>query len=175
MFRRSPAQRLRRAVQAMPYRTREAMLRGISRNRIIAGAYADKSSGGICPMLAAHRNGGRTDFGAFAIAWDAFTGETGARRPRRATRTEVHTLVNFLEQSIAADIPGMPESLREAAAEVRLQRRDAAERAARETVQPDIETLSDAPVPLPTIEIRRTAPKPAGDQAAGRRDLSRYR
>ena len=46
------------------------MLRGIATNRIIVGAYVDRSSGGICPMLAAHRNGGRTDVAAFARAWD---------------------------------------------------------------------------------------------------------
>jgi hypothetical protein len=157
----------------MPYRTREAMLRGIRRNRIIAGAYADKDSGGVCPMLAAHRNGGRTDFGAFAVAWDAFTGETGAKRARRATRTEVHTLVNFLESSIAADIPGMPESLREAAAEVREHRRDSAAREARETTQPDIETLHDAPVPLPTIEIRKTSPDHVSEPSGSARHLTR--
>jgi hypothetical protein len=32
------------------------MLEGIEANRIIVGAYSDRQ-GGICPMLAAHRNG----------------------------------------------------------------------------------------------------------------------
>ena len=70
------------------------MLRGIAANRIIVGAYVDPSSGGICPMLAAHRNGGRTDLASFARAWDEYT---GARRPRRATRREVAQLRSLLE------------------------------------------------------------------------------
>ena len=73
------------------------MLDGIDRNRIIVGAYTDPRSGGICPMLAAHRNGGRTDLASFALAWDAFT---DARRPRLATRREVRTLRSFLEISL---------------------------------------------------------------------------
>ena len=73
------------------------MLRGIDGNRIIAGAYADAGSGGICPMLAAHRNGGRTDLSSFARCWDFFT---GARRPRLATRREVGTLRAYLEMSL---------------------------------------------------------------------------
>ena len=35
------------------------MLEGMDANRIIVGAYTDRQ-GGICPMLAAHRHGGRT-------------------------------------------------------------------------------------------------------------------
>ena len=34
----------------------EAMLEGIRTNEIIVGAYSDRD-GGVCPMLAAHRNG----------------------------------------------------------------------------------------------------------------------
>ena len=58
------------------------MLDGIERNEIIAGAYTD--SGGICPMLAAHRAGGRTDCIAFATAWDRFA--FGGARARRSAR-----------------------------------------------------------------------------------------
>ena len=46
------------------------MLRGIDANPIIVGAYVDRASGGICPMLAAHRNGGRTSLASFARAWE---------------------------------------------------------------------------------------------------------
>lgn len=88
---------LRRAVACLPRRTREAMLDGIAANAIIAGAYTDKR-GGICPMLAAHRSGGRTDLLSFAHAWDRFT---GARRARRATERELAVLVAYLEASIA--------------------------------------------------------------------------
>ena len=53
--------------------TREAMLAGVrASSAIIVGAYVD-GEGGVCPMLAAHRRGGRTDFLSFARAWDRFT------------------------------------------------------------------------------------------------------
>jgi hypothetical protein len=96
--RRNNAERLRNSVYAMPVRTKEAMLRGIRSNRVIVGAYVDKR-GGVCPMLAAHRNGGRTNFGTFARAWDAFTG-ANPRKPRRASRREVRTLEGYLEMAL---------------------------------------------------------------------------
>src|SRR6266550_5726410 len=63
---------LRRAIDCLPVDTRAAMLEGVRANDIIVGAYTDRS-GGVCPMLAAHRCGGRTDFLSFAHAWDRFT------------------------------------------------------------------------------------------------------
>ena len=69
--------------------------------RIIVGAYTD-GDGGVCPMLAAHRNGGRTNFGTFARAWDAYTG-ANQRKPRRASRREVRTLQGYLEMSLIRD------------------------------------------------------------------------
>ncbi|MFL5517460.1 MAG: hypothetical protein ACJ8DJ_14995 [Gemmatimonadales bacterium] len=99
--RRNNAQRLRNAVYAMPARTKAAMLRGVRANRVIVGAYVDKR-GGVCPMLAAHRNGGRTNFGTFARAWDAYTG-ANQRKPRRASRREVRTLEGYLEMSLVRD------------------------------------------------------------------------
>jgi hypothetical protein len=97
---RDPVRRLRATVAKLPRHTREAMLRGIDSNRIIVGAYVDPSSGGVCPMLAAHRNGGRTSVASFARAWDEFT---DARRPRRASRREVRALRSLLEQSLEVD------------------------------------------------------------------------
>jgi hypothetical protein len=97
---RNPAARLRSTVETLPRRTRIAMLKGIERNRIVVGAYTDPRSGGICPMLAAHRSGGRTNVASFARAWDAFT---GARRPRLATRREVRALQTYLEMSLLRD------------------------------------------------------------------------
>ena len=67
---------LRRAIDCLPERTKHAMLEGIDANTIIVGAYTDRR-GGVCPMLAAHRCGGRTDFLAFAKAWDRFTRTSG--------------------------------------------------------------------------------------------------
>jgi hypothetical protein len=96
--RRNNAERLRNSVNAMPNGTKQAMLDGIRSNRVIVGAYVDKR-GGVCPMLAAHRNGGRTNFGTFARAWDAFTG-ANQRKPRRASRREVRTLEGYLEMAL---------------------------------------------------------------------------
>jgi hypothetical protein len=100
---RNSAQRLRAAVEALPRRTKLGMLRGIDANEIIVGAYTDRRSGGICPMLAAHRNGGRTDLASFARAWDRYT---DAKRPRRATRRELRTLRSYLEVGLLPDEPG---------------------------------------------------------------------
>jgi hypothetical protein len=97
MRRRRPARELRLAVDCLPLQTREAMLAGIDANRIIVGAYTDRQ-GGVCPMLAAHRNGGRTSLASFARAWDRYTRARG--RPRPATDREVTTLRTMLEASI---------------------------------------------------------------------------
>jgi hypothetical protein len=96
--RRRNAERLRHVVDCLPYETRVAMLEGLRRyDRIIVGAYSDRS-GGVCPMLAAHRCGGRTDFRSFARAWDRFTG--AGRRARTATEREVRTLFAQIEASV---------------------------------------------------------------------------
>ena len=128
--RRNNAERLRNSVSAMPARTKEAMLRGIRSNRVIVGAYVDKR-GGVCPMLAAHRNGGRTNFGTFARAWDAFTG-ANQRKPRRASRREVRTLESYLEMALLREgVPGsepLPERpLAEEVRDVQATRRRLAE------------------------------------------------
>src|SRR3954451_21867733 len=93
---RRTAQELRQAIDCLPARTREAMLEGIGKNEIIVGAYTDRD-GRVCPMLAAHRNGGRTSLASFARAWDRYT---CARRPRPATEREVRTLRSMLEASL---------------------------------------------------------------------------
>jgi hypothetical protein len=82
------------------------MLAGIDANRIIVGAYTDRQ-GGICPMLAAHRNGGRTSLASFARAWDRYTGARG--RPRPATEREITALRAMLETSLALEeTPPLP-------------------------------------------------------------------
>ena len=93
---RRTAQDLRQAIDCLPARTREAMLAGINHNQIIVGAYTDRD-GRVCPMLAAHRHGGRTSLASFARAWDRYT---GARRPRPASEREVRTLRSMLEASL---------------------------------------------------------------------------
>lgn len=92
---------LRLSVQCLPRHTKVAMLRGIRTGRTITGAYTD-DDGGTCPMLAAHRRGGRTDMLAFAHAWDRFTGVVkGARRV--ATRHELRVLEAQLEGALLAE------------------------------------------------------------------------
>jgi hypothetical protein len=120
---RNPAQRLRTAVEAMPRRTRIAMLHGIRRNKIVVGAYTDPESGGVCPMLAAHRNGGRTSLASFARSWDRFT---AARRPRLATDREVRTLTSYIEMSLLRDDTG-DASLAAMAQRIRAERESAAQ------------------------------------------------
>jgi hypothetical protein len=96
----SRIEQLRQTIDCMPAQTRVAMLEGVRSNEIIAGAYVDRD-GGVCPMLAAHRCGGRTDFRSFARAWDRFTG--ALRRPRRATQRELTVLVMHLEHSLLGE------------------------------------------------------------------------
>jgi hypothetical protein len=98
---RDPITRLRTAIDCLPERTREAMLQGVRENKIVVGAYTD-GHGGICPMLAAHRNGGRTSFLSFARAWDAFA---RADKVRPATARELRVLEDLLVTSLA-DEPG---------------------------------------------------------------------
>lgn len=96
---RSPIEELRLVIDCLPLRTRQAMLEGVRSNEIIVGAYTDRE-GGVCPMLAAHRCGGRTNFVSFARAWDRFT---KAKHARRATERELRILEAHLEASILAD------------------------------------------------------------------------
>jgi hypothetical protein len=80
------------------------MLEGVrSHDRIIVGAYSDRH-GGICPMLAAHRRGGRTNFLSFARSWDGFT--RAGRKARQATRRELAILIAQLEASLLSEAGG---------------------------------------------------------------------
>ena len=94
--RRRRAEDLRRAIDCLPRSTRVAMVDSLEDTRIIVGAYTD-GAGGICPMLAAHRNGGRTNLASFARAWDAYT---GADSMREASGRELRTLSAMLEASL---------------------------------------------------------------------------
>jgi len=78
------------------------MLDGVRENEIIVGAYSDQ--GGICPMLAAHRAGGRASCISLAKAWDAFAFRGARTRlARRATRRELLVLTAHLEASLLDD------------------------------------------------------------------------
>src|SRR2546423_6561345 len=100
------------------------MLDGMRSNSIIGGAYSTRE--GICPMLAAHRQGGRTDFISFARAWDAFAFRGVRKRmARRATERELLVLTAHLEASVFEDEGPAPDL----AAALREHRRLQAERA----------------------------------------------
>jgi hypothetical protein len=96
--RRPPIEQLRTAIDCLPLATRLAMLDGVRSQQIVVGAYSHPD--GVCPMLAAHRCGGRTSLIAFARAWDRFA---GARRARRATTRELRVLTAHLEASVLAE------------------------------------------------------------------------
>jgi hypothetical protein len=96
--RRATIEELREAISCLPRPTRVAMLEGIRSNSIIVGAYSSRE--GICPMLAAHRAGGRTDCIAFAHAWDRFALPGRRDRPRRASGRELLILATHLEASL---------------------------------------------------------------------------
>jgi len=91
---------LRRSIDTLPERTRLAMLSGLGSNTVITGAFSDGS--GVCPMLAAHRNGGRANCVSFPDAWDIFTGVHGRGITRQATQYEVLQLRLQLEESLNA-------------------------------------------------------------------------
>lgn len=92
---RNAAARLRAAVDMLPIETKEAMLVALETDTIVTGAYTH--DGGVCPMLGAHRRGGRTDRESFAKCWDRYT---GAGKGRRATEREIRTLRCMLEASL---------------------------------------------------------------------------
>src|SRR5918997_4201915 len=101
-MRRDPITRLHTAIDCLPEQTRRAMLDGVRANTIVVGAYTD-GRGGICPMLAAHRNGGRTSFLSFARAWDAFA---RADSVRPASARELQVLEDLLVASLAEGLDG---------------------------------------------------------------------
>jgi hypothetical protein len=108
-------QELRLAIDSLPRDTRIAMLEGVRSNDIIAGAYS--AHGGICPMLAAHRAGGRTTCIAFARAWDRFAfADVRRARARRATRRELLVLTSHLRASLLEErgpAPDLSTAIRE--------------------------------------------------------------
>jgi hypothetical protein len=117
---------LRTAVDCLPRATKIAMLNGIRSNPIIVGAYTDGD--GICPMLAAHRAGGRTSFISFARAWDQFAfREVRKGRARRATERELRVLRAQLEASLLEDEGPVPDLASAATEHRRLRRQHAFE------------------------------------------------
>ncbi len=89
---------LRRSIDVLPERTRQAMLIGLQNNTVITGAFTGAE--GICPMMAAHREGGRTTCVSFPEAWDKFTGVYGRAITRQATEYEVGILRMEIKASL---------------------------------------------------------------------------
>jgi hypothetical protein len=123
-----PVEDLRLTIDCLPVATRQAMLDGVcGADRVIVGAYTDRE-GGVCPMLAAHRCGGRTSFTSFARAWDRFA--RAGRRARAATRRELSILIAQLEGSLlsveAGDLRGAIDEHRAAVARRERRERDPA-------------------------------------------------
>jgi hypothetical protein len=151
---------LREAVDCLPRATRLAMLDGINRHPIIVGAYTDEA--GICPMLAAHRGGGRTSFIGFAKAWDSFAFQGSrhrrSRRARRATDRELLVLRTYLKASLLEDA-GLEENLEAAATEHRalLIRRGTEARPPAASPAAELPARTQAPPGDPdrTAELRR--------------------
>jgi len=113
-----PARRLRVSIDALPRATKVAMLEGIRETPIIVGAYT--SPDGTCPMLAAHRRGGRTSLATFARAWDGYT--RAERGPRPANERELRTLEAMLEASLSQEEAPPGSDLASAIAEHRAAR-----------------------------------------------------
>ncbi len=102
---------LRRSIDVLPERTRKAMLIGLGNNTVITGAFT--GADGVCPMLAAHREGGRTSCVSFPEAWDKFTGVYGRGICRHATEYEV----GILRMEIQASLDPVSSPLAEAIAD----------------------------------------------------------
>jgi len=99
------------AVAALPSDAKRAMLAALEEDDLIVGAYTDRR-GRVCPMLAAHRRGARTQVGDFPRAWDAFG---RARRPRLATCREREILRALLSEGLVVEpMPGPAAPSRQA-------------------------------------------------------------
>jgi hypothetical protein len=147
---------LRLAIDCLPARTRVAMLDGIDGNEIIVGAYS--SDGGICPMLAAHRAGGRTNFISFARAWDRFAfRDTRSKSARRASERELLVLRTHLEASLLEDDGPTPDLRSAVAAHMELvgNRDAAAAAAAAASPQPRERATARPGDPDRSSELRR--------------------
>ena len=154
---------LRRSIDVLPERTRKAMLHGLGNNTVITGAFA-ASNQGACPMMVAHREGGRTSCCTFPEAWDKFTGVYGRHIIREATPYEVQILCEEIEASL---VP-LPNVLSDAIAEHQAiveARRQEAEVAAQQPVVERAGAGRAAPQAPPAHH--RRAPRPQrGDRRA---------
>lgn len=141
---------LRRSIDVLPVRTRQAMLVGLQNNTVITGAFAG-SGQGACPMMAAHREGGRTSCCTFPEAWDRFTGVYGRHIVRQATPYEVQILCEEIEASLVPLPNVLSDAIAEHQAIVEARRQEAAV----EQPQPVAEQ-AQAPAPRRRRRLRIT-------------------
>lgn len=117
--RRRPAQELRAAIDGLPLEVRQAVLEGIQRERIIAGAHVD-GAGGVCPMVAADvrwRSIGASSVKraqAAARAWDQYAEATSGWH--QASKRQLLALRAMLEASILEHSPLITPPLSQAGA-----------------------------------------------------------
>jgi hypothetical protein len=97
------------------------MLVGLGNNTVITGAFT--GGDGVCPMMAAHREGGRTSCVSFPEAWDKFTGVYGRAICRQATAYEVGILRAEIQASLAPVTSPLAEAIAEHTAMVEGRRR----------------------------------------------------
>ena len=144
---------LRRSIDVLPERTRKAMLHGLGNNTVITGAFA-AAKNGACPMMVAHREGGRTSCCTFPEAWDKFTGVYGRHIVREATPYEIQILCEEIEASLQplphANV--LSDAIAEHQAIVQARRQEA-EVAAQ---QPVVEPQEQAPAPRRKRRLRIT-------------------
>lgn len=137
---------LRRSIDVLPERTRKAMLVGLGNNTVITGAFA--GGDGACPMMAAHREGGRTSVCSFPQAWDSFCGVAGRNIVRPATEYEVQILRREIEASLAPAAPSL-------FAEVIAEHEAAREARARDEARAREQALVEHETPVETETRRR--------------------
>lgn len=101
------------------------MLIGLRNNTVITGAFAGGRDG-ACPMMAAHREGGRTSCCSFPEAWDRFTGVYGRAIVREATEYEVLILCQEIEASLQPAPSPLGDAIAEHIAAVAARQRDEA-------------------------------------------------
>src|SRR4051812_4603240 len=142
---------LRRAIDCLPVETRAAMLEGVRSNDIIVGAYTTRD-GGVCPMLAAHRCGGRASMISFAPPRGRVT---QGKRGRPAAGRGLRILTAHLQASpLSRQLPPLREVV--LAHRTRLEH-NAAEHGEIRRVEQAEKAEPVRPEPRPTGERDRTA------------------
>ena len=141
---------LRRSIDVLPERTRKAMLHGLGNNTVITGAFA-AAKDGACPMMVAHREGGRTSCCTFPEAWDKFTGVYGRSIVREATEYEVQILCEEIEASLVPTPNVLSDAIAEHQAIVRARMQETEIAAQAPVVEPE-----ETPAPRRKRRLRIT-------------------